>query len=193
MGERGKESAAPESDFESAPVFCSLARGARGAMPQLQLPIFPAGITHITDELGFEWRDGTVTYFTGQMPVFRHAADDQRTFRMIISQFVVNGNARQSEIARAFGIPLANVKRAVRRHREQGAAGVYAPRRGRRGPALLTPEGGQKLQDLLDAGVPTAQAARALNLKPDTVGKAVRAGRLGKKKGKGSPRQAIEG
>jgi len=159
-------------------------------MPQLQLPIFPAGITHITAELGFECREGTVTYFTGQMPVFRHAATDQRTFRMIISQFVMNGNARQSEIARAFGIPLANVKRAVRRHREQGAAGFYAPRRGRRGPALLTPEVLAQLQELLDAGVATAQAARELQLKPDTVSKAVRAGRLRKKKGK-RPRAAI--
>jgi hypothetical protein len=119
VGKRWKESAALASDFESAPFF-ALLRVQGEAMPQLQLPIFSAGITHITDELGFECRDGTVTYFTGQMPVFRHAATDQRTFRMIISQFVVNGNARQSEVARAFGIPLANVKRAVRRHREQG-------------------------------------------------------------------------
>jgi transposase len=157
-------------------------------MPQLQLPIFPVGVTHITAELAFECRDGVVTYFNGQMPVFRHAVNDRRTFRMIVSQFVVNGNARQAEIARAFGIPLVTVKRAVRRHREQGAAGFYAPRRGRRGPALLTLEVVKKLQDLLDAGVPTAQAARELNPKPDTVSKAVRAGRLRKKKGKRSPR-----
>jgi transposase-like protein len=159
-------------------------------MPQRQLPIFPVGMTHITDELGFECREGTVTYFTGQMPVFRHAANDQRTFRMIISQFVVNGNARQCEIARAFGIPLVSVKRAVRRHREQGAGGFYAPRRGRRGPAVLTPEVVKKLQEMLDAGVPKAQAARELELKPDTVSKAVRAGRLREKK-EPSPRQAI--
>ena len=150
-------------------------------MPQLQLPIFPAGITHITDELAFENRDGTVTYFTGQMPVFRHAADDRRTFRMIISQFVVNGNARQSEIARAFGIPLVNVKRAVRRYRERGPSGFYAPRRGRRGPAVLTPEVVARLEDLLGRGVPSAQAARELNLKPDTVRKAILAGRVEKK------------
>lgn len=151
-------------------------------MPQLQLPMFPAGITHITDELAFERRDGTVTYFTGQMPVFRHAADDQRTFRMIVSQFVVNGNARQSEIARAFGIALVNVKRAVRRYREQGPAGFYSPRRGRRGPAVLTPAVVARLQDLLDAGVAAAQAARELTLKPDTVRKAIAAGRVQKKK-----------
>ncbi len=151
-------------------------------MPQLQLPIFSAGVTLITNELGFECRDGTVTYFTGQLPVFRHAADDLRTFRMIISQFVVNGNARQCEIARAFGIALVNVKRAVRRYREQGPAGFYAPRRGRRGPAVLTPAVVEKLQGLLDAGLEPGPAARELGLKPDTVAKAVRAGRLRKKK-----------
>ena len=151
-------------------------------MPQLQLPIFSAGVTLITNELGFECRDGTVTYFTGQLPVFRHAADDRRTFRMIISQFVVNGNARQCEIARAFGIALVNVKRAVRRYREQGPAGFYAPRRGRRGPAVLTPEVVEKLQGLLDAGLAPTLAARELGLKPDTVAKAVRVGRLQKNK-----------
>ena len=56
----------------------------------------------------------------------------------------------------------------------------------------MTPEVIVKLQDLLDAGVPTAQAARELNLKPDTVSKAVRAGRLRKKKGQRSPRPASD-
>jgi hypothetical protein len=59
-------------------------------MPQLQLPIFSAGITLITNELGFECRDGTVTYFTGQMPVFGTRPMTSGV-RMIISQFVVNG------------------------------------------------------------------------------------------------------
>ena len=147
-------------------------------MPQLQLPIFPVGVTHITAELAFECREGVVTY----LPVFRHAVDDRRTFRMIVSQFVVNGNARQAEIARAFGIPLVNVKRAVRRHREQGAAGFFAPRGGKRGRTVLTAEVTEKLQELLDAGRPSAQVAREFGLKPDTVRKAVRAGRLREKK-----------
>ena len=150
-------------------------------MPQLQLPIFSAGITLITNELGFECRDGTVTYFTGQLPVFRHEADDLRTFRMITSQFVVNGNARQCEIARAFGIPMVSVKRAVRRYRERGPAGFYAARRGRRGPTVLTAEVIEKLEGMLEAGVERAVAARELGLKPDTVAKAMRAGRVGKK------------
>jgi len=151
-------------------------------MPQLQLPIFPVGVTHITAELAFECRDGMVTYFNGQMPVFRHAEDDRRTFRMIISQFVENGNAQQAEIACAFGIPAVNVKRAVKCHREHGTPGFFTPRGGKRRPTVLTPEVIEKLQALLDAGTPSAQAARELGVKPDTVRKAVLAGRLREKK-----------
>ena len=39
-------------------------------MPQRQLPMFPNGVTHITD---FMKNDGQVTYFNGHMPVFSHA------------------------------------------------------------------------------------------------------------------------
>jgi hypothetical protein len=38
-------------------------------MPQLQLPIFPDGVTHITSQLAFMKKDGQVTYFNGHMPV----------------------------------------------------------------------------------------------------------------------------
>ena len=80
-------------------------------MPQLQLPIFPAGVTHLTSELAFMKREGQVTYFNGLMPVFTHAESDLRTFRMITSQFIINGNVKQSQVARVFGLPLVTVKR----------------------------------------------------------------------------------
>ncbi|MCG6867267.1 MAG: hypothetical protein LJE91_00625 [Gammaproteobacteria bacterium] len=41
-------------------------------MPQIQLPIFPEGVTPITAVLAFGKRDGRVTYFNGSMPVFVH-------------------------------------------------------------------------------------------------------------------------
>jgi len=43
-------------------------------MPQLHLPMFPTGVTHITSELAFEKKDGCITYFNGHMPVFWGAA-----------------------------------------------------------------------------------------------------------------------
>jgi hypothetical protein len=41
-------------------------------MPQVQLPIFPAGVTHINSEIAFEERDGKVYYFNGDLTVFVH-------------------------------------------------------------------------------------------------------------------------
>ena len=73
-------------------------------MPQLQLPMFPSGVTHITEQLAFMKNDGQVTYFNGHMPVFSHAENDLATFRMITSQFCVNGYVTQSDIIRTFGV-----------------------------------------------------------------------------------------
>jgi len=97
-------------------------------MPQAQLPIFPNGATAINTNLAFEKKDGKVTYFHGTMPVFVHDEHDLNTFRMITSQFYVNGNATQAEICRAFGVLPISVKRAVKKYREQGAAGFYQAR-----------------------------------------------------------------
>ncbi len=150
-------------------------------MPQMQLPIFPFGVEYITNDLGFMQLDGEVTYFVGHLPVYRHAVDDLPSFRMITSQFVVTGCARQVDIARAFGIPAVNVKRAVKKYREEGPAGFYAPRRGR-GPAVLTQEVVTELESLLDGGLSKADAVRQLGLLANTVNKAIREGRVRERK-----------
>jgi len=146
-------------------------------MPQLQLPYFPAGVTAITPVLAFGVEEGRVTYFNGTLPVFVHAQDDLASFRMITAQFCVNGHAKQSEIARAFGIPKVTVKRAVKVYREVGPRGFYQPRK-RRGAAVLTPAVLAEAQQLLDEGVASSAVADRLGIKRDTLSKAVRAGRL---------------
>ena len=148
-------------------------------MPQMHLPFFPDGVEHITSELAFEKKDGQVTYFNGHMPVFIHAEDDIATFRMITAQFCLNGNAKQADICRAFGLPPINVKRAVKRHREKGVAGFYEEPK-RRGPAVLTAEVLSEAQELLDEGLETTEGAKQLGVKRDTLAKAIRAGRLHK-------------
>jgi len=148
-------------------------------MPQIQLPLFPAGVTHITPLLAFSQRDARVTYFNGSMPVFVHDEDDRASFQMITAQFCVNGNAKQMDIVRAFGVSKISLKRAVKRYREQGPRGFYTARK-RRGPAVLTEAVLSEAQRLLDAGVEPAQVADRLGVKRDTLSKAVRAGRLHK-------------
>jgi hypothetical protein len=80
-------------------------------MPQLQLPIFPAGTTLITSEIAFECGEGKVTYIYGHLPVFQHAEGDLAAFRYFTSQLVVNGTVGQADIARAFCVPKVTVKR----------------------------------------------------------------------------------
>jgi transposase len=122
---------------------------------------------------------GQVTYFNGHMPVFIHAEDDIRTFRMITAQFCINGNVKQAEISRAFGITLISVKRAVKRYRERGVAAFYEEPK-RRGPAVLRAQVLSEAQELLDEGLETSEVAEQLGVKRDTLAKAIRTGRLHK-------------
>lgn len=146
-------------------------------MPQIQLPIFADGVTDISSNLAFEKRDGRVTYFHGLFPVFTHDEADIRTFRMITSQFCVQGSATQSQIVRAFGVPIRTVKRYCKLYREKGPKGLYEPRVSR-GPAVLVPDVMSKAQELLDADQDIKQVSEQLGVKRNTVQKAVRAGRL---------------
>ena len=96
---------------------------------------------------------------------------------MITSQFVVNGNATQAQVRDAFGVPAVTIKRYVKLYREQGPRGFYAPRRGR-GPVVLTPEVMAQVQRMLDEGHVIRDIAAELNLKVDTLNKAMRAGEV---------------
>lgn len=102
-------------------------------MPQLQLPIFHEGTHLITPDLGYQRKDDEVVYWYGMMPVFSHQVDDLASFRMIVSQFYVKGNAKQVEIVKAFGIKPLALKRWVKKYREEGGPkAFYIEKRGRR-------------------------------------------------------------
>lgn len=146
-------------------------------MPQVQLPILPEGVTHITPELAFQCQDGKVCYFNGHLPVFIHDAGDLATFRMFSSQLVLNGNATQAQIARAFGVPLVTVKRYVKLYRHHGVRAFFVPPP-RRGGHKLTPAVCAQAQGLLNEGLAVPEVGRRLGLLANTLHKAIRAGRL---------------
>jgi hypothetical protein len=146
-------------------------------MPQLQLPIFPDGLTSINEDLAFQRGDGKVVYFHGLLPVFQHDAKDLKSFRMFTSQLIVNGTVRQKDIVRAFGVPLATVKRYTKLHREQGAGGFFRQPR-RRSASVLTPEVRQRAQELLDAGKSVPEVSGEIGVAGNTLHKAIAAGRL---------------
>ena len=146
-------------------------------MLQAHIPIFPPGITQISNDLAFQNEKGTVTYFNFCMPLFTHNENEIDTFRMITSQFCVNGNVKQAEISRAFGVTLISVKRSVKLFRKLGPKGFYLPRN-TRGPAVLTESVLQNIQKFLDNQGSVREIAKQLDLKPNTIDKAIRAGRL---------------
>jgi hypothetical protein len=136
--------------------------------------MFPSGVTHITDQLAFRKENGQVIYFNGHMPIFSHAENDAASFRMITSQFCVNGHVKQADIIRTFGVTSISVKRSVKTFREKGARGFYAPRPVR-GPAVLTDDVVAKAEDLLAEGGDISDVAEKLGVKKNTLQKAVRA------------------
>jgi hypothetical protein len=141
------------------------------------LPIFPAGVSHITPELAFKTEDGMVTYFNATMPVFQHSESDLQSFKMIVSQFYVMGVVKQSELVRAFGVNELLIKRAVKTFREHGPQGFFTPRR-QRGPGVLTEGVRGHVQDMLDQGKTPGDVSQHLGLKVDTIRKAILNGRL---------------
>jgi hypothetical protein len=54
-------------------------------MPQRQLPLFPAGVTEINRHIAVQKEGRQVGYIHGHLPVFHHAEDDLRSFRMFTS------------------------------------------------------------------------------------------------------------
>jgi len=148
------------------------------AMPQLQLPVFPQGLTSITEDLAFQQEDGKVVYFHGLLPVFQHDQEDLKSFRMYTSQLIANGMVRQRDIERAFGVPLATVKRYMKVHRQHGAAGFFQQQRRRRSANVLTAEVKQRAQALLDEGKSVPEVSREIGVAGTTLHKAIQAGRL---------------
>jgi transposase-like protein len=146
-------------------------------MAQLQLPVFPEGVTQLSCDLGVCCRDGRVSYFYGTLPVFTHGVKDLKSFRMFTSQLYLEGKVKQMDLVRVFGVSQASVKRAVKLHTEAGPGGFWRARP-TRGPSVLTPEVLQQAQAQLDQGRSLAEVAAALGVKYNTLYKAVQAGRL---------------
>jgi hypothetical protein len=94
-------------------------------MPQASLPFFPEDITLINSRIGFQKRDGIVYYFNGSMPIYQHSENDIRSFRLFTNQLIINGNALQSEIVKAFGVSAISVKRWVKKYRNKGSRAFF--------------------------------------------------------------------
>ena len=146
-------------------------------MPQVQLPIFPAGSVEINRELACRVEGEKVVYFNGHLPVFTHTKNDLASFRLFTSQLIVQGSATQGDVAKAFGVPLVAIKRATKLYRERGPAGFYVSARRREG-SKLNAEKLEQARALLVQGYPLPVVSAQTGVLPDTLRKAISAGRL---------------
>jgi hypothetical protein len=133
----------------------------------------------ISDSISVVRENGQWTYFCGVHPIFQHAENDRRAFRMFTAQLICQGTCRQAEIVRAFGVSKSSVVRSVDAYRAGSVGAFYAPR-ATRGASVLTPEVTARAQQLLDAGYSPRAVADHLGLKCDTLRKAIQQGRLTK-------------
>jgi len=146
-------------------------------MPQIQLPIFPAGAVEIKANLACRCENGTVVCFHGHPPVFPHGQQDVASFRMFTSQLIVQGSAAQGDRQKTFGVSLTTIKRATKLYRTRGAAGFFAPKPRREG-SQLTDEKIDQARVLLTAGEPLARVSALTGVWSDILRKAIGAGRL---------------
>jgi transposase len=158
-------------------------------MPQLQLPIFAAGVTEINSRVAVQKEAGTVWYVHGLLPVFQHDEADVRSFRMFTSQMIAGGTVRPKEIVKTFGVPMITVKRYVKLYRECGVAGFYEAKPRHSSASVLKGEVLEQAQRMLDEGRSLPEVAAELGVLRNTLLKAVRAGRLrgGQKKASARP------
>jgi transposase len=147
-------------------------------MPQLQLPIFPAGVTEINSQIAVQKEAGRVFYLHGHMPVFQHAEQDVRSFRMFTSQMIEGGTVKPKEIVKTFGVPMITVKRYMKLYRERGSQGFYEVKPRHSSASVLKGEVLEQAQQLLDKGRSVPEVAAELQMLANTLHKAIGAGRL---------------
>src|SRR6267154_411308 len=138
-------------------------------MPQVQLPIFPAGVTEINNRVAVEAKDGQVCYVHGHLPVFQHEETDVRSFRMFTSQMIVTGTVKPKEIVETFGVPMVTVKRYMKLYRDSGAKGFYEAKPQHSSASVLKGEVLEQAQRLLDDGRSVPEVAGELRVLTNTL------------------------
>ncbi len=139
---------------------------------QALLPLIAEDATRISDLVSVVQRDRKWLYFCGIQPVFQHAQDDLASFRMFTAQLCDQGACKQAEIISAFGVSKSSVLRSVKKYREEGIAGFFKPR-GVRAASVMTPEVIGRAEQLLDSGHSKSQVAQQLDIRYDTLRKAI--------------------
>jgi len=140
--------------------------------------MIPEGATRISDLVSVRRDDKRWTYYYGTHPIFYHDADDRRMFRVITSQMIESGACRPIDIIRTFGVSKSGVDRALKKFRTGGVGAFFEKQERNKSGNVLTKELLEKAQSLLDQGCPRDEVSEEIDVRYDTLRKAINTGRL---------------
>ncbi len=145
---------------------------------RIESPALPVGSTLISDVVCVENINGTWTYSVYLWPIFTHEHSNRAQFRYIAAALINAGLCKQVEIVRAFRVDRKMLGRAQKQLRERGAQSFFEIRSGRKGGTVLSAERLAQAQQLLNEGLSRAEVSAELEIKTDTLRKALNDGRL---------------
>ena len=145
---------------------------------KVKSPTTPEGSTMINDIVCVENINGTWTYSVYLWPIYSHEQSHRAQFRYVASSLINAGLCQQVQIARAFGVDRKMLGRAQKQLRERGAESFFQRRAGRRAGTVLSDERLAQAQQLLNEGLSRAEVSAELEIKTDTLRKALNDGRL---------------
>lgn len=147
-------------------------------MKQIILPLIPSGATSLSDILSVETVNDVMVYYQGAFPIFTHPKDDKRSHYMFIGHLIAEGRCKFTVVQKALGIPKTSLHRIVNKYKAKGIAAFYEERKTRKGGIILTKDIKQKVQTMLNNGMSVSDVAEHLEIKYDTIQKAIQDGRL---------------
>ena len=145
---------------------------------QLPLDMLPGGSIAINDRLSMRICDDTLVYFHYLDPVYSHPFPAVPHRDRAIAMFLDFGTATASQLARAHGLSLRTVGRALKARRQGLHDSFPPPPAARARTVLKDPPQRQRAADMLLSGSSLRQVADALGVSHQTVFRYRLAGRL---------------
>jgi predicted transcriptional regulator len=140
--------------------------------------MIPEGATQINNLVSVWRNDQRWTYFYGIHPIHYHDPKDKRMFRVITSLLIESGACRPVDIKKTFGVSKSSIDRALKKLRTGGVGAFFEKQERNKSGTVLTKELLEKAQSLLDQGYTRRDASEEIDVKYDTLKKAINTGRL---------------
>lgn len=148
---------------------------------QLILPIFPSGTHLISACTAFERINDSVIYYANGLPIFTHAINDLRYFKLVICSLLEQKLCTQSQIVAAFMVKPNFVTTNFNRFKQKGPSAFYGAEL-RHGKAhKIVGDTVDRMQKMLDLGKSNYEIAKKFKVSEGSIRYSIKIGKLKKK------------